>query len=91
MIMKKNKLSSFRILKHPEQPLINYGEFDFPVEIGYNKSQVTEQEAIANAIELVDDILPYGLCARIADAEQRILTKGDMVLMQIGIDLFTKN
>lgn len=86
----KTNICSFRILKYPEQYLIK-GEFDFAVEIGYNKSQVTEQEAIANAIELVDDILPYGLCARIADTEQRILTKGDMVLMQIGIDLFTKS
>lgn len=87
---KENKICSLRILEIPEHRLIER-EFDLPVEIEYKKSQVTEQDAINSAIKQVNENLPNGLCARIADSEQCILTKGDRSLMQIGIDLFTEN
>ena len=88
--MKKYTLCSFRILKYQEQSLIK-GEFDFAVEIEYKKSQVTEQEAINCAIKQINETLPNNLCARIADAEQYISIKNGKVVMQIGIDLFTKS
>ena len=88
--MEKSEMSSIKILQDPEQQLIS-GEFDIPVNIEYDKSRVTEHEAIRNAIEHVNNTLPDGLCSRIADAEQYRSSQNDNVLMQIGIDLFTKH
>ena len=82
------KISSVKIIQNPELPLIK-GEFDLPVKFEYNKSHVTEQEAIHIAIEQIK--LPKGLRACIADAEQYRLSQNNKVLMQIGIDLFTKH
>lgn len=88
--MENNTICSIKILQNPERQLIS-GEFDIPVNIEYDKSQVTEHEAIRNAIEHVNNTLPDGLRARIADAEQYWSSKNDNVLMQIGLDLFTKH
>lgn len=87
---KENKIRSLRILENPEHHF-NNGEFDLTAEIEYNRSQVAEQDAINSAIKQVNEDLPDGLCARIADSEQCVLTKGDRVWIQVGIDLFTKN
>ena len=46
--MKKTKISSTKILQESEQSI--KGDFDFAVEIEYEKSQVTEQSAIKNAL-----------------------------------------
>ena len=46
--MKKMKISSTKILQESEQSI--KGDFDFAVEIEYEKSQVTEQSAIKNAL-----------------------------------------
>ena len=89
-MMENNTICSIKILQNPERQLIS-GEFDIPVNIEYDKSQVTEHEAIRNAIEHVNNTLPDGLRARIADAEQYWSSKNDNVLMQIGLDLFTKH
>jgi hypothetical protein len=87
--MKTNNIR-FRILQNPEHHL-NNGESDIAAEIGYNKSQVAEYDAVNSAIKQVNEDLPDGLCARIADSEQCVLTKGDRAWIQVGIDLFTKN
>ena len=70
--------------------LIN-GDFDFAVEFEYDKSQFTEPEAIHNAINKINEELPPGLCARIADAEQCKIQKKEKVRMQMGFELFSEN
>lgn len=87
---KENKIRSLRILGNPEH-YFNNGEFDLTAEIEYNRSQVAEHDAINSAIKQFNENLQDGLCARIADSEQCILTKGDWTRMQFGINLFTKN
>ena len=63
--MNKKKISSTKILQESEQSI--KGDFDFAVEIEYEKSQVTEQSAIKNALNEINSRLPKGLSARVSD------------------------
>ena len=87
--MKKKKISSTKILQESEQSI--KGDFDFAVEIEYEKSQVTERSAIKNALNEINSKLPKGLSARVSDSEQRTLSSENKEVRQIGLNLFTDN
>lgn len=87
--MNKKKISSTKILQESEQSF--KGDFDFAVEIEYEKSQVTEQSAIKNALNEINSRLPKGLSARVSDSEQRTLSSENKEVRQIGLNLFTDN
>ena len=87
--MKKMKISSTKILQESEQSI--KVDFDFAVEIEYEKSQVTEQSAIKNALNEINSRLPKGLSARVSDSEQRTLSSENKEVRQIGLNLFTDN
>ena len=87
--MKRNEISSTKILQESEQSI--KGDFDFAVEIEYEKSQVTEQSAIKNALNEINSRLPKGLSARVSDSEQRTLSSENKEVRQIGLYLFTDN
>ena len=87
--MKKMTISSTKILQESQQSI--KGDFDFAVEIEYEKSQVTEQSAIKNALNEINSRLPKGLSARVSDCEQRTLSSENKEVRQIGLNLFTDN
>jgi hypothetical protein len=87
--MKIKKICSTKILQESEQSI--KGDFDFAVEIEYEKSQVTEQSAIKNALNEINSRLPKGLSARVSDSEQRTLSRENKEVRQIGLNLFTDN
>ena len=87
--MKRNEISSTKILQESEQSI--KGDFDFAVEIEYEKSQVTERSAIKNALNEINSRLPKGLSARVSDSEQRTLSSENKEVRQIGLNLFTDN
>lgn len=87
---KITNLSSSKILQNPERLLIK-GDFDFPVEIEYDKSQVTEQSAIKDALTEINSKLPTELKAHVSDSEQCSFSRNENNVLQVGLDLFVED
>lgn len=87
---KITNLSSSKILQNPERLFIK-GDFDFPVEIEYNKSQVTEQSAIKDALTEINSQLPTGLRAHVSDSERCNFSRKENSVLQVGLDLFVED
>lgn len=87
---KITNLSSSKNLQNPERLLIK-GDFDFPVEIEYDKSQVTEQSAIKEALNEINSKLPTGLRAHVSDSERCNFSRKENNVLQVGLDLFVEN
>lgn len=88
--MKKTNSSSLKIRQNPEQLFID-SDSDFSVEIEYDKSQVTEQSAIKDALTEINSKLPKGLRAHVSDSEQCSFSRNDNNVLQVGLDLFVEN
>ena len=87
---KITNLSSSKNLQNPERLLIK-GDFDFPVEIEYDKSQVTEQSAIKDALTEINSKLPTELKAHVSDSEQCSFSRNENNVLQVGLDLFVED
>ena len=88
--MKKTNSCSLKIRQNPEHLFIK-GDFDFPVEIEYNKSQVTEQSAIKYTLTEINPKLPTGLKAHVSDSEQCSFSRNENNVLQVGLDLFVED
>ena len=88
--MKETNLSSSKIQKNPERLFIQ-SDFDFPVEIEYNKSQVTEQSALKDALTEINSKLPTRMTARVSDSEQCNFSRNKNNVLQVGLNLFVED
>ncbi len=82
------KIKAIKFLS-PEQTKIN-GEFDFSVEVEYNKSQVTENKAIKSGLEQINKILDPNLCAKLSESEQRVQSDDDDNQIEFGCEIYSK-